>query len=647
MRSRLWLMVLAGLVASGLGLSPRHAGATLRFGPLQISGNAQSQNLFRTPDASTWEYIQNRNTAHIRLDYDWVEGGRWIGKYDLPFIEKSSLALLWRGVYDSIYSYTPGFLQKEDIHGKNYPFLNPQTGKLQFVNYFTYATKVGIPKASGAGNKLLTIPNLNLQSLGRDALDTLQFENELRELYADIKFRGIPLTIRGGRQQIVWGETDDFRMLDRINSLNLTWHLAQEIPPPAFGWDELRRPFWMLKFLYDLGNVWKFSQSFLEWYWNPGDWDPAKLTFLPRPWGVPFYNPLTNPVDGAFFGGPCAQSKFTEANGPRAGQPMCVRLLNGTTLFQQGNYSKNPMDNSQVGVRYHGITPFGLEFTLNYFYQRWDGANDGTNSAPLRVLLSDPLHPKRNQQITAQATKLFQNGTFPAEAYFPYVHTVGVSANYSDETYTQTVFRFESIFDNGVPFFDVSKVGVIDTPALPGVTSKNMWKGMIAFDRPTWIKWLNKKSTWFLTGQFFWHHLLDNPHCRAQENANLPPAQRVEAGECLVGGLDLPSSVRGSTISFRDKIRGWESLFTLAAFSFYRGGSIVPTLGMAVDPVNQWSMETFWAVDYVVRDDFVVNLAQRYFITPRGHSTPIFATWGLGGFDSGRSETGVRLTYQF
>src|SRR5262249_44750900 len=163
---RLWLMVLAGLVASGLGLFPRHAGATLRFGPLEISGNAQSQNLFRTPDASTWEYIQNRNTAHILLNYDWLEGGKWIGKYSIPFIEKSSLTLLWRGVYDSIYDTTPGFLQKDDIHGKNYPFLNPQTGKLEFVNYFTYATKVGIPKASGAGNKLLTIPNLDLRSLG-------------------------------------------------------------------------------------------------------------------------------------------------------------------------------------------------------------------------------------------------------------------------------------------------------------------------------------------------------------------------------------------------------------------------------------------------------------------------------------------------
>jgi hypothetical protein len=652
MNRRLWLRVLAGLVASWLAGPPRHAGATLRFGDLQLSGNAQSQNLFRTPDQSTWEYIQNRNTTHLRLDYDWLQAGKFITKYNIPFVEKSSLTVLWRGVYDSIYTFTPGFLQKTDIHGRVYGAGRDSQGKIiNGRNYFDQATQVGIPNVPGKQPpfKRLTIDNVGLNGLGNDALDTLRFENELRELWMDIKFRGIPLTIRGGRQQIVWGETDNFRMLDRANSLNLTWHFQQEIPAPAFGWDEIRRPFWMFKFVYDLGNVWKLSQSFLEWYWNPGDWEPAKQTFLPRPWGLPFYNPLTNPLDGAFFDAPCASanaSPFKQVGGPRNGQNRCIRLLHSTKLFGRGNYSRNAMDNSQVGVRYHGITPFGLEFTLNYFYQRFAG-DDGTNYAPLRVILSDPLNPQRNARILARTQRLFARGIFPAEAFNDYVHTIGISANYSDEAHTQAVFRMETIYDIGVPFFDLQKVGVIDTPALPGVTKKDMWKGMLGFDRPTWIRWLNKKSTWFLTGQFFWHYLVDNPSCRAGDVALKTPEARARGGSCLVGGLDLPSSVRGSNVSFRDKIRDWEALFTLAAFSFYRGGSIVPTLGMAVDPVNQWNMEPFWAVDYVVRDDFVVNLAQRYFVTPRGRSTPIFETWGLAGINAGRTETSLRVTYQF
>src|SRR5262249_27848446 len=149
----------------------------------------------------------------------------------------------------------------------------------------------------------------------------------------------------------------------------------------------IRRPFWMIKFLYDLGDFATLSQNYLEWYWNPGDWQPAKQTYLPRPWGLPFYNPLTSPVDGAFYDGPCGTfSPVFETEGPRRGQRKCTGLIGGTRLFEQGDYSKNPMDNSQVGVRYHSIAPFGMEFSLNYFYQRFSG-DDGTNYAPLSAPL--------------------------------------------------------------------------------------------------------------------------------------------------------------------------------------------------------------------------------------------------------------------
>src|SRR6185295_11033169 len=164
-------------------------------------------------------------------------------------------------------------------------------------------------------------------------------------------------------------------------------------------------------------------------------------------------------------------------------------------------------ENSQVGVRYHGITPQGVEFTANYFYQRWSG-DDGTNYAQLRGL------PKGTSAV--RVNNLYQQGIFPVEFIAPYVHTVGLSANYSDETFTQAVLRMETVYDVGIPFYDVERATVIDRPVLPGVTKKNMWKGMIAFDRPTWIRTLNKKSTVFLTGQFFWHYLVDNPQCEAQ-----------------------------------------------------------------------------------------------------------------------------------
>jgi hypothetical protein len=625
---------LAALAALLLVLAPEPAAATQKFGPLQISGNLQSENLIRHPNESTYEYIMNRNIAHIQLDYDWLQSGKFYNKYDIPFIESSHLFLKWRGVYDSIYDTTPGFIQKEDIHGHAY----------------LGGTATLFQALQQVGGKVGGTNLLKLSSLSAGERDALRFDNQLREASADIKFRMIPLSVRAGRQEIVWGETDNFRMLDRANTLDLTWHFQQEIPPPAYGWDEIRRPFWMIKFLYDLGDIWKVSQNFVEWYWNPGDWWPAKQAFFPRPWGLPFLNPLTNPFDGAFINGLCATSGKTVNIGGRL-VPACTQLLHGTRLFEQGDWTHFGIDNSQIGMRYHGITPQAIEFSLVYFYQRW-GGDDGTNYAPLQGI------PRTfNQKVDGTTlSHLLAKGIFPAEFIAPYVHSFGLSANYSEESYTQTVYRFETIYDHGIPFFDLGKITLVDNPALPGVTKKDMWKGMIAFDRPTWIKSLNKKSTIFLTGQFFWHYLLDNSRCQAQAFAQIPPSingkpNPARVGQsCLVGGLDLPDAGLGGrtqSVAFRDKIRDWETLFTLAGFTFYRGGSIVPVLGIAVDPVNQFSMEPFWNVDYVLRDDFVVNVGQHYFVTPRGHSTPIFETWGLAGLNSGRSETTVRVTYQF
>ena len=92
--------VTSALFALTLCASPAHA--TQKFGPLEISGNLQSQNLIRHPDLGQFQYIQNRNVARLRLEYAWLEGGRFMSNYDIPFIQTSKLFVQWRGVYDSV-----------------------------------------------------------------------------------------------------------------------------------------------------------------------------------------------------------------------------------------------------------------------------------------------------------------------------------------------------------------------------------------------------------------------------------------------------------------------------------------------------------------------------------------------------------------
>jgi hypothetical protein len=554
------------------------ATALPRYGPLEISGNVSAQELIRHPDIDTYSLVQQRNTFKLRVDYSLLEQGQLLQRIAVPFIAQARLFMLYRGVYDSVYDYTPGFAQR-DIYGKPSP--------------------------------------LQLDDLSGPRRDGIKFENELREAYIDLSFKEVPLSFRLGRQQIVWGETDNFRLLDRVNPLDLSWHLQQE------SWDELRMPFWMIKGLWDLGQLGPFSSSFLEFYWNPGDWYPAKHDFLPRPWSAPIKDPLAPAF--AYF--------HTQG------------LANGTRLFHQGDYSRDPTDNSQVGARVSSVF-HGVQFTLNYFYQRWAGGDDGTNSASIKAV--DPASVKLTE--------------LPAEFVAPYVHTAGVSLNYAEEDYTQTVFRMETIYEFGVPFTDASKkmsklfpgnryLTTLDRDVF-GVSPRDMWKGMLAFDRPTWIRPLNRNSTVLILGQFFWHHLFDNPDIKCAKGSIAgcggPTNPQTEGfrGQFSTSGL---TPINGRLVKtsdpFVDKVRDWEALVTLAATSFYRGGKIVPLVVYILDPVNKFNMEVYWTVDYFLTNNLILNVSQRYFINTT--EQPVFESWGVGGINRGRSETGIRLTYQF
>lgn len=589
------------LIFVSLATVDRSAQALPRYGPLEVSGNIAAQQLVRfNPDIDKLALVQQRNTLKVRVDYSLLNGGKLIDRYEVPLLEQAKLLMLYRGVYDSIYDYTPGF-EQDDIYG--------------------------MPT------------HLRLSDFSAGQRDALKYENQLREAYLDLRFKELPLSLRLGRQQVVWGETDNFRLLDRVNALDLTWRLQQE------SWDELRTPYWMIKGLMDLdkfGWLSPLQNAFLEFYWNPGDWYPAKRDFLPRPWSAP----IVNPLDDSRMPPDSGRGLFQILNRNPAFH--VDHLFKDTKLFRQGDYDRNPMDNSQVGVRFNAVTPDGwfvpqgLQFTLNYFYQRWAG-DDGTNAAAFKGILD-----------TTEARNALKRGEAPIEAISPYVHTVGFSLNYAEEELTQTVFRMESIYDLGVPFTDTSKhyapngaFGLLAKDVF-GVSKRDMWKGMIAFDRPTWIHAINQKSTVLILGQFFWHYLVDNPNIACNNPNEGPPCAgsgqaRGFRGQFSTSGI--ASTGTPGQGAFIDKVRDWEILTTLAATTFYSGGKIVPFLIYVLDPVNSYNMEVIWFFDYFVTNNVIVNLGQRYFINTVSH--PVFESWGVGGINRGRSETSIRLTYQF
>ncbi|MGH8009030.1 MAG: DUF1302 family protein, partial [Candidatus Binatia bacterium] len=390
------------------------------------------------------------------------------------------------------------------------------------------------------------------------------------------------------------------RMLDRTNALDFTWHgggLGVET------WDDLRIPYWTIKGLYSFGHVGSLSDVFLESYWVPGRWVPAKFGFLPgRPWSFPFTHPFAGSPTGGNF-----------------------KLLDDTVLGRQGDYDQNPGENSQVGVRVGVTTPQGFTFTLNYLYQRLS-QDDGMNTTSLRGRNQCRLGTVDCDSTFALAsrnTELIGRGILPAEAYYPYVHTLGISASYADDTYTQGVFRMETIYEFGKPFADKRRpILILDENNFPipgglfGVKKSDAWQAFVGFDRPTWIRTLNRRSTFFLTTQLFWQYIPEGT-----------------------------SRFQGQ-LAATDKVRNWEMVGTIAASTTYLKGKLLPIAFLVIDPMNHYSAQFTWIIDYYLTPRLILKLAQSYFFVP-GFGGQVDETWGLGGLFRRRDETVIRLTYQF
>ena len=545
-------------------VSVSFAHADFTYGPLSLSGNLQTQQIFRHPEPEKWSIIQQRNVVRVRLEYDWIKDGQAFGRLTASWIRSAHLVVLYRGVYDSVYDFQPGPRQEA------FPYRGP------------------------------TRRDGKLSDLPHDAAHALRFESIFREAYSDIEFADIPLTLRLGRQMVVWGESDNLRMLDRTNALDTTWHgggLGLET------WDDLRIPYWTIKGLYSFGKVGSLSDVFLETYWIPGHWVPAKIGFLPgRPWSIPAPHPFAGSPTGDNF-----------------------QLLNGTVLGRRGNYNQSPGDNSQVGVRIGATTPQGLTLTVNYLYQRLS-QDDGMDTTSLQgrnqCVFGSP-DCNSTVEVALRNTLLLESGILPAEAYYPYVHTLGISASYADDTYTEGVWRMETIYEFSKPFADKRKPilildesGSLVPSGLFGVKKSDAWQAFVGFDRPTWIRPLNRRTTFFITTQLFWQYI---PEGTSRFQGQLAPT---------------------------DKVRNWEVVGTVATSTVYLKGTLLPLAFFVIDPINHYSAQLGWAVDYYLTPRLILRLAQSYFFVP-GFGDQVDETWGLGGLFRRRDETVMRVTYQF
>lgn len=609
-------VVLTGCAVAALLRSP--AIAEMTYGSMSITGNLESQTLIRHSAADNLQFVQNRNTLHFGADWKWIQRGRFLDRLDVPGVGDSEVVIQYRGSYDSFYNAGPGGLQ----HGQT---------------------------------RTDDIIGGSIADLSRSDRTDLALESDLRAAYIDLSLTQMPLRFRLGRQQVVWGESDYFRLMDVWNPLDVRWHFHQET-----NWEEIRVPLWLMKAVWDIGRVGPLNDVYTELVYNPGDYKPAIISdFLPRPWGLPFPDPLR---DG--------QVQYDSVTGLRLSPQLD---LQGTSTTH-GDFHRNPAEASEVGVRFHATTPQGIDFSLNYVYGHGRGVGAAMpfavkiESVELPAIPGFGGTPVGTYQLDANAGGAAVP-VFPinvrAKVVHPYMHIFGMTAKYFDAKYTETSFRTEMAYVLGSPFHTIesdklvpvrivingNEVNVpgLDLPTSPfGYTERDLWAGMIGFDKPNNIRALNSEAPWLLSSQFFWTYVVGDNVDKLRGNAGTSeepyfgPIGRWATGDSA-GHYERQQD--GRMLGNGDNIRRWELLWTVAATSMYYNGRVVPVIANVFDPVNM-NDTVIWGIDYFLRNDVILNINQHFF-TDLGAKRASNDPWFLGGRMHRRDELGVKLTYQF
>ncbi|MCP4681726.1 MAG: hypothetical protein GY864_05290 [Desulfobacterales bacterium] len=114
--------------------------------------------------------------------------------------------------------------------------------------------------------------------------DEDSFNAQIAEVWANIETD--LWWIRLGKQQIAWGDVPGLRVADRVNPLDLSWHLNLE--PEEY--ENIRIAEWAARVYFSLPETMTgpFSEIFIDTFYNPGDVHPDMQPSVGSPYDKGF-----------------------------------------------------------------------------------------------------------------------------------------------------------------------------------------------------------------------------------------------------------------------------------------------------------------------------------------------------------------------
>ncbi len=381
-------------------------------------------------------------------------------------------------------------------------------------------------------------------------IDNFKQSYELWEAYIDFA-RG-PAFIRIGRQNLAWGETDIFRLLDNINPLDNTFG------GPFEDLDDRRIPLWMLRGSYNLGTVGPVASLTVEGFWVPGPWDVKVGPWAP--WGTPYEVPLDKAAiyDILYINNPdkkMANSRWGTRIQGMLGSAMNVSVAYMETFLDAPTTHivttepvVGPLLDTSV-VQIHGDRPkFQIVGASMNF---WESMTDFVFRAEVAYFIREPVWIKgiNNLPLTGDFIPLSD----------PVLDAVAVL--------TGTDLRSTGVF------------GLPNNPQSGPIPVKNSLNWMLGFDKQLWLRSLNRKNMFFISMQYFGKWFPDH-----DKNQVTP----VPLPDLF---LPYPNGITGEKIpvySEYPSVSELSTIFTGLINTTYRNGTLNPQFAFVYDTVGAW-----------------------------------------------------------
>ena len=284
----------------------------------------------------------------------------------------------------------------------------------------------------------------DVRDADKENIDDFKQSYDLWVCYVDIS-RG-PMFLRLGRQNLAWGETDVFRLLDYINPLDNTYGGIFE------DLDDRRMPLRMARGSYVLGDLGPISSITLEGFWVPGFWDVHMAPMAPT---------------GTVYAAPAPSSPLEK----RMDRP------------------EKKMSNSRWGVRLMGLVGQNFNISLAHYKTFLDSPSLNLEMGPagptdVWMRLSYP-----DVQITGASMSFWES------------HTDVIVRTEVAWFWDEPVF----IPAENTPIIPlpIAIPGIPGLPAQGRVPKKDILRYMLGFDKRIWIRPLNHRTTFLFSFQYF------------------------------------------------------------------------------------------------------------------------------------------------